>query len=113
MSVTNGLVMSVTNDLVYSLMQPYFSLYPVHQLSDSVIFHFAEVPEEAPSGGEKFNTFSSFASSSPTLFNKEMDWRGHVLVLVQIFACHVGFLKAWFANMVLKTATIEHVISFT
>ena len=45
--------MSVTNDPVYSLIQPYFSLCPVHYLSDSS-FNFADVSEEAPSGGENF-----------------------------------------------------------
>ena len=33
-------------------------------------FNFAVVPEEAPSGGENVDTFSSFAPSSPTLFIK-------------------------------------------
>ena len=36
-------------------------------LSDSIL-NFADVAEEAPGGRENLDTFSSFASSSPTLF---------------------------------------------
>ena len=70
---------------IYSFIQLYFSLCPVHCLSDS-IFKFADVSEKAPSRCENVDTFPSFASASPTLLIKNWTLEETVMLNVDISA---------------------------
>lgn len=51
--------MSITNDLVYSIIQPYFSLCPVQNLSDSILnFSFCRRARRRPQWVWKFGHLS-------------------------------------------------------
>ena len=58
---------SVTINLVWSLVQPYFCLCPVHYLCDSFFLFFLQTSLKTPPVGAKIWTFLHFASSSSTL----------------------------------------------
>ena len=72
--------MSVTNDLVYSLIQSYFPLDPFHCFCDS-ISNSSDVPEEAPGGGEILDAlFHLSPSLLHAIFIKEWDSGGDCAV---------------------------------
>ena len=55
--------MSIINDIVFSLIQPYFSLCLIPCLYYSS-FNFADAPEEAPTGSENLNILFHLSPSS-------------------------------------------------